>query len=86
MEAWFDLKDNSMARQKIKVKETHKPARPGSGGKLANDHNKQGLQAPEQKNEPRRTPLSRGDRDTQLGADNQSRERKGRLRGGGTGR
>lgn len=75
-----------MAGQKVRVKDAHKPARSGSGGKLANDHNKQGLQPPEQKNEPRRTPLSRNDRDTQLGADNQSRERKGKLRGGGRGR
>lgn len=53
------------------------PALDGHGGKLANDTNKQGLGQPTQKNQGRRTPASRGDRDTQLGADNQSRARKG---------
>ncbi len=49
----------------------------GSGGKVANDHNKMGGQAPQQKNEAQRTPASRHDREAQLGSDNQSRGRKG---------
>lgn len=46
-------------------------------GKVENDFNKQGEQAPTQKNEGRRTPESRGDRDSQLGSDNQSNARRG---------
>lgn len=36
-------------------------------GKVENDHNKQGEQAPTQKNESRRTPKSRSDRENQIG-------------------
>jgi hypothetical protein len=46
-------------------------------GKNANDHNKQGEQVPTQKNEGRRTPDSRHDREAHIGGDNQSRMRKG---------
>ncbi len=46
-------------------------------GKVANDHNKRGEQAPTQKNQGERTPLSRGDRDSRLGSDNQSQVRRG---------
>lgn len=49
----------------------------GHGGKLANDTNKTGLHQPSPINQGRRTPLSRNDRDTLLGADNQSHTRKG---------
>lgn len=66
-----------MARKQASSQDAKAPARAGSGGKVANDHNKRGLQVPAQKNEPRRTPDSRHDRDSQLGADNQSRVRKG---------
>ena len=55
----------------------HKPVQPGHGGKLANDANKEGHQAPTQKHEGKRTPLSRSDRESHIGADNQSRSRKG---------
>lgn len=59
-------------------KKTDKAQRkPQGGGKLANDHNQTGSQAPSQKNEGQRTPASRGDRDTQVGTDNQSRTRQG---------
>ena len=51
---------------------------PGFGGKLLNDSNKVGGQQPTQKNQGRRTPISRGDRQNHLGADNQSQERKRR--------
>lgn len=47
------------------------------GGKLANDHNKTGQQPPHQKNQGRRTPASRDDRQAQLGSHNQSWTRKG---------
>ena len=54
------------------------------GGKVANDHNKMGNQAPTQTNQGQRTPESRHDRQT-LGAgpQNQVSARKG---GGGAGR
>lgn len=45
-------------------------------GKVENDFNKIGEQPPTQKNEGKRTPHSRGDRDDQLG-NNQSHMRKG---------
>ena len=46
-------------------------------GKVENDFNKLGEQKPTQKNEGRRTPGSRHDRESQLGSDNQSQARKG---------
>ena len=55
----------------------HKPAPPEGSGKLANDANKEGHQAPTQKHEGKRTPLSRSDRESHIGADNQARGRKG---------
>ncbi|QJW83157.1 hypothetical protein HK414_00290 [Ramlibacter terrae] len=42
-------------------------------GKNENDSNKQGEQAPTQKNEGRRTPESRHDRENQVGGTNQHR-------------
>lgn len=53
-----------------------------SGGKVANDANKQGSQKPTQKNEGKRTPASRNDRESNAGSDNQSSSRKGRAGGG----
>jgi hypothetical protein len=44
--------------------------------KVDNDANKTGGQGPTQKNEGRRTPQSRHDRDSQLGSDNQSQARQ----------
>jgi hypothetical protein len=46
-------------------------------GKVENDFNKLGEQKPTQKNEGRRTPGSRHDRESQLGSDNQSQARRG---------
>jgi hypothetical protein len=46
-------------------------------GKVENDFNKLGEQKPTQKNEGRRTPASRHDRESQLGGDNQSQARRG---------
>jgi hypothetical protein len=66
-----------MARKQKSASEPSKPTRPGSGGKVENDANKTGSQPPMQKNEGQRTPQSRNDRETQLGADNQSQARKG---------
>ncbi|MCM2252041.1 MAG: hypothetical protein NDJ19_06755 [Ramlibacter sp.] len=52
-------------------------------GKVENDFNKLGEQRPTQKNEGRRTPVSRHDRESQLGGDNQSQARKGGPNSGG---
>lgn len=46
-------------------------------GKVENDHNRQGEQAPTQKHEGRRTPQSRHDREAHVGGDNQSQKRQG---------
>ena len=49
----------------------------GSGGKVANDSNKTGAQKATQKNEGRRTPDSRSDREAHIGGSNQSQSRRG---------
>lgn len=46
-------------------------------GKVANDHNSTGDKAATQTNQGRRTPESRGDRDTHLGSGNQAQSRQG---------
>jgi hypothetical protein len=46
-------------------------------GKVENDFNKQGEQKPTQKNEGKRTPESRHDREAHVGGDNQSQARRG---------
>jgi hypothetical protein len=46
-------------------------------GKVENDFNKMGEQRPTQKNEGRRTPESRNDREAQVGSQNQTQARKG---------
>lgn len=53
-------------------------------GKVENDFNKQGEQKPTQKNEGRRTPDSRHDRESQLGSGNQSHARRGGPNSGET--
>ncbi|MBA2675481.1 hypothetical protein [Ramlibacter sp.] len=52
-------------------------------GKVENDTNKQGEQAPTQKNEGRRTPESRHDREAQVGGTNQHKARAGSPQSGG---
>ena len=51
-------------------------------GKVENDHNKLGGQAPTQKNEGRRTPQSRHDRESHVGGANQTQARTGGKGGG----
>jgi hypothetical protein len=46
-------------------------------GKVENDFNKLGEQKPTQKNEGKRTPESRHDRETHVGSQNQTQARKG---------
>ena len=55
-------------------------------GKVENDHNKAGEQAPTQVNESQRTPHSRSDRESQLGSANQSQSRRGHANIGPGGR
>lgn len=52
-------------------------------GKVENDANKQGQEAPTQKNEGRRTPQSRHDREDHIG-NNQSKMRGGSPQGSNT--
>ncbi len=58
-----------------------KPIRPGSGGKVDNDHNQTGSVVPTQLHQGQRTPQNRDDRQAHLGADNQSQSRKGATKG-----
>lgn len=53
-------------------------------GKVENDSNKQGKEAPTQKNEGRRTPQSRHDREAKIGGNNQSKMRGGSPQGSNT--
>ena len=46
-------------------------------GKVENDHNKVGVQPLTQKNEAKRTPDSRTDREAHLGSGNQTQSRRG---------
>ncbi len=46
-------------------------------GKVANDHNKVGDQTLTQKNEAKRTPESRTDREAHIGGGNQTQSRRG---------
>jgi len=50
-------------------------------GKVENDHNKQGGQLPTQKNEGKRTPDSRSDRESNIGGNNQNQSRRGATTG-----
>jgi hypothetical protein len=66
---------------------THKYIRPmqdkqaGLSGKVENDTNKLGKAQATQKNEGRRTPESRSDREDHIGSNNQSKIRKAPSRG-----
>lgn len=55
---------------------SHDAQTPGTG-KVANDHNRQGQQAPTGRNEGRRTPHSRHDREDHIGSGNQQQSRRG---------
>lgn len=66
----------------------HEPrdAQEPRSGKVENDHNKAGGQAPTQVNESQRTPHSRHDRESQIGSANQSQARRGQANIGPGGR
>jgi hypothetical protein len=65
--------------QEHEMAKPHNPADKQAplSGKVENDFNKMGEQKPTQKNEGRRTPQSRHDRDSQVGSQNQNRARRG---------
>jgi hypothetical protein len=63
---------------------TNEDKQAAHSGKVENDHNKLGNQAPTQKNEGRRTPESRHDRESHIGGANQNQARTG-GKGGGRG-
>jgi hypothetical protein len=73
------LQESSMPKKARQHSPADKQA--PQSGKVENDFNKQGEQAPTQKNEGRRTPLSRTDRESQLGSSNQTNMRRGRTSG-----
>lgn len=50
-------------------------------GKVGNDHNKVGEQELTQKNEAKRTPDSRTDREAHIGSGNQTQSRRGTTKG-----
>ena len=54
----------------------------GRSGKVENDSNKVGETEPTQKNEGRRTPESRHDRESHIGGENQTQSRKGEPNSG----
>ncbi len=55
----------------------NRPKKPPGTGKLANDRNKMGEETPTQRNEGRRSPESRHDRETLAGSQNQNQVRRG---------
>lgn len=74
----LDLKDIAMTKKHTSI-DNPIDSQAAHTGKVANDHNKVGEQALTSKNEGKRTPISRGDRNASLGSDNQSRERRGKV-------
>jgi hypothetical protein len=58
----------------------------GHGGKVENDTYQTGDQEPTQKNEGRRTPQSRNDRESWIGSANQTQSRRGNSGGSSGGR
>ena len=63
-------------------KQNHRDQQEPQTGKVENDHNKLGEQAPTQKNEGERTPQSRHDRESQIVSSNQNQSRRGRAGSG----
>ncbi|MES2973487.1 MAG: hypothetical protein V4757_07750 [Pseudomonadota bacterium] len=74
-----------MSHPKSKKKLMEQAARANANadhsGKVENDRNKPNAQGVTQKNEPQRSPLSRNDRESQIGT-NQSQARRGSVNSG----
>ena len=63
----------------MKPKQNPRDEQAAKTGKVANDHNKVGEKALTQKNEAKRTPDSRTDREAHIGSSNQSQSRQGKT-------
>jgi hypothetical protein len=76
---WKEWKNQPTLRPEHTMSKTPHPhdQQEAQSGKVANDSNKAGEQAPTQKNEAQRTPQSRSDRESQVGSGNQSQSRRG---------
>ena len=61
----------------MKNKQNPRDEQTSKTGKVSNDHNKVGDQALTQKNQPKRTPDSRTDREAHIGSSNQTQSRRG---------
>jgi hypothetical protein len=70
-------KEHSMARKAKSQNPSDKQA--PLSGKVENDFNQQGEQVPTQRNEGRRTPESRSDREAHIGGANQNNNRRGQT-------
>ncbi|MEO8024373.1 hypothetical protein [Polaromonas sp.] len=62
-------------------KQNPRDKQPAHTGKVENDSNKMGEQDATQKNQGKRTPQSRSDRESHIGGDNQSQARRGTTTG-----
>ena len=67
--------------KELAMKSSTSPQQEPHTGKVANDTNKAGQQAPSTLNQGRRTPVSRSDRESQVGGSNQSQTRRGPVGG-----
>ena len=61
----------------MKTKQNPRDEQTSQTGKVANDHNKVGDQELTQKNQSKRTPDSRTDREAHIGSGNQTQLRRG---------
>jgi hypothetical protein len=75
-----DPSDDTLAQENQAAADKQGPA--GHGGKVENDFNQVGEQKPTQRNEGKRTPNSRSDRESHVGGSNQLQSRRGSSGGG----
>lgn len=69
------------SKKKLMEQAARANANSDKAGKVENDRNKPGAQGATQKNEAQRSPLSRSDRESQVGT-NQSQARRGSVNSG----
>ena len=77
--AWtrFVNRNTPLKEINMKTKQNPRDEQTPQTGKVANDHNKVGDKPLTQKNEPKRTPDSRTDREAHIGSGNQTQSRRG---------
>ena len=73
----FVNRNTPLKETTMKTKQNPRDEQTPQTGKVANDHNKVGDKALTQKNEPKRTPDSRTDREAHIGSGNQTQSRRG---------